>query len=196
VVIFAAGGLVINGFAALLLRGHRGDLNIRSAFLHLVGDAMTSLGVMLSGVIVYLSGWNYADPIVSILVSLWIAREAVVIVKKTVNVLMEGTPESVEFAAVDRAILETPGVKAIHDLHIWSISSSDLALSAHVVVEDAALSELGEVMSRLKDMLARQFSVGHVTIELESEGGVCAGSTCEIVPTSLRRGESHLGHHH
>ena len=175
VVGFAAAGLVINGVAALLLRSHGGDLNLRSAFLHLLGDAITSLGVMLSGLVVYLTGWNYADPIVSVLVSLWIGREAVAIVRKTVNVLMEGTPENVEFADVERAILAAPAVKGVHDLHIWSISSSDMALSAHVVVADAALSELGEIMTGLKDMLAREFAVGHVTIELEDEGGHCAG---------------------
>jgi cobalt-zinc-cadmium efflux system protein len=196
VVAFAAAGLVINGIAALLLRSHGGDLNLRSAFLHLVGDAVTSLGVMLSGVVVYLSGWSYADAIVSIIVSLWIAREAVVIVRKTVNVLMEGTPEGIELGDVDRAMLALPGVKGVHDLHIWSISSSDLALSAHVVVEDAALSELGEINATLKDMLALEFSVGHVTIELENEGGQCAGSSCDIAPTGLKQNGNHLGHHH
>ena len=193
---FAAAGLVINGVAALLLRSHGDDLNLRSAFLHLVGDAATSLGVMISGLIVYLTGWNYADAIVSILVSLWIGREAVVIVRKTVNVLMEGTPEGVEFAEVEEAMLAMPGVKGVHDLHIWSISSSDLALSAHVVVADAALSELGTVMTGLKDMLAREFGVGHVTIELEDEGGQCAGSSCDLAPAGLRPGGSHLGHSH
>jgi cobalt-zinc-cadmium efflux system protein len=196
VVGFAAAGLIINGVAALLLRSHGEDLNLRSAFLHLVGDAILSLGVMFSGLIVYLTGWSYADPIVSIIVSIWITREAVVIVRKTVNVLMESTPESVEFADVDQAMLAVPGVKGVHDLHIWSISSSDLALSAHVVVEDAALSELGDIMTTLKDMLARQFSVGHVTIELEDEGGECAGSSCDLVPSGLRRGDPHLGHRH
>jgi cobalt-zinc-cadmium efflux system protein len=196
VVAFAAAGLIINGIAALLLRSHGNDLNLRSAFLHLLGDAVTSLGVMISGLIVYLTGWNYADAIVSILVSLWIGREAVLIVRKTVNVLMEGTPEGVEFGDVDQAILTIPGVKGVHDLHIWSISSSDLALSAHVVVEDAALSELGDVMSSLKNMLAREFNVGHVTIELENEGGQCAGSSCEIVPAGLNRDGAHLGHNH
>jgi cobalt-zinc-cadmium efflux system protein len=196
VVGFAAAGLAMNGLAALLLRSHREDLNLRSAFLHLLGDAVTSLGVMLSGLVVYLTGWGYADAVVSVLVSLWIGREAVVIVRKTVTVLMEGTPENVEFAEVDRAILAVPGVKGVHDLHIWSISSSDLALSAHVVVADAALSELGQVMTRLKDLLARQFGVGHVTIELEDEGGQCAGSSCELVPIGLKHAGDHLGHHH
>jgi cobalt-zinc-cadmium efflux system protein len=196
VVAFAAAGLLINGISALLLRSHGGDLNLRSAFLHLVGDAITSLGVMLSGLVVYLTGWSYADTIVSILVSIWITREAFVIVRKTVNVLMEGTPEGVEFGDVEQAMLAVPGVKGVHDLHIWSISSSDLALSAHVVVEDRALSELGEINSTLKDMLAREFSVGHVTIELEDEGGQCAGSSCDITPAGLTRNGNHLGHHH
>jgi cobalt-zinc-cadmium efflux system protein len=193
---FAAGGLVINGAAAILLRAHGGDLNLRSAFLHLVGDAATSLGVMISGLIVYLTGWNYADAIVSILVSLWIGREAIVIVRKTVNVLMEGTPEGIEFADVGQAILAVPGVRGVHDLHIWSISSSDLALSAHVVVADASLYELGTVMKDLKDILARQFGVGHVTVELEDEGGQCAGSSCDLTPVGLRPGGSHQGHSH
>ncbi len=196
VVFFAAAGLVINGIAALLLRSHGGNLNLRSAFLHLLGDAATSFGVMLSGLIVYLTGWSYADAIVSIIVSLWIGREAVVIIRKTVNVLMEGTPESVEFGDVDQAMLAVPGVKGVHDLHIWSISSSDLALSAHVVVEDAALSELGSLMTSVKDMLARDFSVGHVTIEMEDEGGQCAGSSCDVVPVGLGQNGAHLGHHH
>ncbi len=191
---FAAGGLVINGVAALLLRSHGGDLNLRSAFLHLVGDAATSLGVMISGLIVYLTGWSYADAIVSIVVSLWIGREAFVIVRKAVNVLMEGTPEGVEFAEVQHAMLANPGVKGIHDLHIWSISSSELALSAHVVVGDASLSELGAVMTGLKDMLAERFGVGHVTVELENEGGQCAGGSCDVLPGRTGPGDRNEGH--
>ncbi len=196
VVGFAGAGLLVNGVAALLLRSHGSDLNLRSAFLHLIGDAATSLGVMLSGLIVYLTGWSYADAIVSILVSLWIGREAITIIGKTVNVLMEGTPESVEFGEVEEAMLGTAGVEGVHDLHIWSISSSDLALSAHVVVKDASLSELESVMAGLKEMLAQQFGVGHATIELENAGGPCAGSTCDLVPEGLERDQGHPGHQH
>jgi cobalt-zinc-cadmium efflux system protein len=193
---FAAAGLLINGISAFLLRSHHHDLNLRSAFLHLVGDAATSFGVMLSGFIVYFADWYYADPIVSILVSLWIAREAVNIVRRTVNVLMEGTPEGVEFADVERAMLAVSGVRGVHDLHIWSVSSSDLALSAHLEAEDTALSETGTVVASVKDMLARDFGVGHVTLELETVGGECAGSSCEIPPDSLDDSRQHMGHHH
>jgi cobalt-zinc-cadmium efflux system protein len=199
---FAAGGLVINALAAVLLRSHGHDLNIRSAFLHLVGDAATSFGVMISGLIVYLWDWNYADAIVSILVSLWIGREAFGIVRSTVNVLMEGTPEGLELADVESAMLAVAGVKGVHDLHIWSISSNDLALSAHVEAEDAALSETGPLVTAIKDVLAREFSVGHVTLELEHEGGECAGSSCDLPAESLGAGRArngqirHAGHSH
>jgi len=194
---FAAGGLVINGFAAILLRSHGHDLNLRSAFLHLVGDAATSFGVMLSGIIVYFFDWNYADALVSIIVSVWIAREAFGIVRRTVNVLMEGTPEGLEFGEVEKAILGIQGVRGLHDLHIWSISSSDLALSAHVEADDAALSTTSGLLLAIKEMLGRDFGIAHATVELEIEGGVCAGSTCELSPQYLKPPDSnHRGHHH
>jgi cobalt-zinc-cadmium efflux system protein len=194
VMAFAAGGLVINGFAALLLRSHGHDLNMRSAFLHLVGDAFTSLGVMASGLVVYLWGWNYADAIISILVSLWIGREAFAIVKSTVHVLMEGTPEGVECSAVEKAVTAVPGVKGLHDLHIWSLSSNDLALSAHVEVGDAAVSEATILLAAVKDLLAREFGIGHATLELETEEGECAGSTCAVPPKNLG-GKRHAHRH-
>lgn len=187
---FAAGGLVINAFAALLLRGYGRDLNLRAAFLHLVGDAATSFGVMISGLIIYLWQWNYADAIVSILVSLYIGREAIEIVLSTINVLMEGTPKGIRYADVERAMLGTPGVKGIHDLHIWSISSSDLALSAHVQVGDATLSESSAIIASLKHMLDHEFGLGHVTLELEAEGGECPGS-CDIPQAGPGRDEHH-----
>jgi cobalt-zinc-cadmium efflux system protein len=201
VMAFAAGGLLINGLAALLLRSHGHDLNLRSAFLHLIGDAFTSLGVMASGLIVYLWGWNYADAIISILVSLWIGREAFAIVKSTVNVLMEGTPEGVEYKAVETTVAAMPGVNGIHDLHIWSLSSNDTALSAHVVVDDAALSRTTALLAAIKDLLAHEFGIGHATLELETEDGECAGSSCAVPAKNLgsqRRpsGHSHAGHQH
>ncbi|MBN1631729.1 MAG: cation transporter [Thermoleophilia bacterium] len=202
---FAAGGLLINALAAFLLRSHHHDLNLRSAFLHLVGDAATSFGVMLSGLVVYLWDWNYADAIVSILVSLWIGREAFAIVRSTVNVLMEGTPEGMELVDVQKAMLAIPGVEGVHDLHIWSISSSDLALSAHVEVEDAALSQIGSVVAAVKEALAHDFGVGHVTLELEMAGGECAGGRCDLPAKQIHKNgrdgdhsgpSGHAGHSH
>lgn len=194
---FAAGGLVINAFAAVLLRSHGHDLNLRAAFLHLIGDAATSFGVMLSGVLVYLTDWSYADPLVSILVSVWISHQAVRIIRSTVNVLMEGTPESVEFADVERTMAAVPEVQGVHDLHIWAISSADLALSAHLEVDETALAEPAALLAAVKQMLAQEFGIGHVTLELEIAGGECAGSTCVLVPRLPERMDGdHLGHQH
>ena len=177
---FAAAGLVANGIAALLVRSRHPDLNMRSAFLHLIGDAFTSFGVMVSGAIVYATGWPYADPIVSILVSVWIGREAFEIIRGTVSVLMEGTPEGLELSEVDRAMSEVPGVRGVHDLHIWSISSNDLALSAHIETDENALSETTPLLTALKHMLADRFNIGHVTLEIELFGGSCAGDSCDL----------------
>ena len=183
VMAFAGGGLFINSMCALLLRSHGHDLNLRSAFLHLVGDALTSLGVLISGLVVYLWDWNYADAIVSILVSLWIGRQAFAIVRSTVNVLMEGTPEGIDYKEVEEAILQIPGVKGVHDLHIWALSSRDRALSAHVQVDDAALSKTAALLTAAKQSLVQEFGIGHATLELETEEGECAGCACEGPPT-------------
>lgn len=178
VMIFAGVGLVINTLSALLLRPHLGNLNLKAAFLHLAGDALTSLAVIVSGVIVHLWGWNYADPLVSGMISLWIGRAAFGIVKSAVNVLMEGTPEELEFADVESAIRRVPGVLDVHDLHIWSISSTDLALSAHLVLADKALSEAAVVIRAVKETLSRDFGIGHATLEAESVEAQCSGSAC------------------
>ncbi len=196
VMAFAGAGLLVNGLSALLLHSHLEDLNLRAAFLHLMGDAMTSLAVIVSGAVVYVWGWSYADPIVSIVVSLWIGRAAFSIVRTTVNVLMEGTPEGLEFADVERAILRVPGVAGVHDLHIWSISSTNLALSGHLELVDSTLSEAGEILVTVKDMLTRDFNIGHATLELEPLGATCAGGTCAVVPEGLNENQRHKGHSH
>ncbi len=175
---FAGGGLVINTASAFLLGSHHHDLNLRSAFLHLMGDALTSLGVMLSGLVVYLWNWNYADAAISMLVALWIGRAAFAVVKSALNILMEGTPEGLELPEVERAMLAVPGVEGLHDLHIWSISSNDTALSAHLEIEDTALSETSSLLVSLKAMLKHDFAIDHATLELESHGAPCAGSAC------------------
>jgi cobalt-zinc-cadmium efflux system protein len=118
-----------------------------------------------------------------------------------VNVLMEGTPEGVEYAAVEEAVAAVPGVKGIHDLHIWSLSSNDLALSAHVEIDDATVSETTTLLATVKELLAHEFGIGHATLELETEDGECAGSTCAVPAKNLgnqRRpsGHSHAGHQH
>lgn len=196
VMVFAGVGLVINAGSALALRSHLQDLNLRAAFLHLVGDAMTSIAVIISGAIVYFWGWSYADPAVSILVSLWIVRAAFGIIRSAVNVLMEGTPEGIELDQVEQAILSVPGVASLHDLHLWSISSTEYAMSAHVELADTALSEIGTVLTAVKEKLAHDFGIGHATLEAESTGSECAGGTCDLVAHGLGNRDPHAGHSH
>lgn len=196
VMVFAGAGLIINAVSALALRSHLQDLNLRSAFLHLVGDAMTSVAVILSGAIVYFWGWSYADPAVSILVSLWIVRAAFGIIRSAVNVLMEGTPEGIGLDEVEKAMLSVPGVVSIHDVHVWSISSNDHAMSAHVELADTALSETGAVLTTVKERLAHEFGIGHATLEAESTGSECAGGTCDLSARSLGNKNPHAGHSH
>jgi len=194
--VFAGAGLVINAGSALALRSHLQDLNLRAAFLHLVGDAMTSVAVILSGAIVYFWGWSYADPVVSILVSLWIVRVAFGIIRSAVSVLMEGTPEGIELDQVEQAILSVPGVASLHDLHLWSISSTEYAMSAHVELADTALSEIGTVLTAVKEKLAHNFGIGHATLEAESTGSECAGGTCDLIVHGLGNRDPHAGHGH
>lgn len=175
----AGAGLAVNTGSALLLRSHVHDLNLRAAFLHLVGDALTSLAVIAGGIVIWLWSWNYADPLITIFISLWIGRAAYGLLKSAVHVLMEGTPEGMELADVKAAMVAMPGVLGVHDLHIWSISSKDVVLSAHVVTAGDTLSEGTAVSAAIKEMLARNFGIGHVTLELEAAERGCAGGTCE-----------------
>jgi len=180
IMLAAAGGLLVNAAAALLLRGFQRNLNVRSAFLHLVADAVTSLSVVVGGVFVYLFRWYWVDSALSILLSLWMAWQSWKILRSSVNVLMEGTPESLSLVQIDEALRRVPGVRGIHDLHVWAIASEDFALSAHVEIDDAKVSELGEFLTGVKDLLRERFEIGHATLEVELAGGTCAGAACVL----------------
>lgn len=180
VMIVAAGALVVNVAGALLLRGFQKNLNVRSAFFHLLSDAFTSLSVVIGGLFVYLLSWYWVDSALSIALSLWMAWQAWGILKSSVNVLMEGTPESLSVSQIDQALREVPGVRGVHDLHVWAIASEDFALSAHVEIDDTQVSEVGGFLAGIKQMLQDRFEIGHATLEVELSGGLCAGSACVL----------------
>lgn len=180
VIAAAAGGMVINAAAALLLRSFQRNLNVRSAFLHLVADAVTSLSVVIGGLFIYLLSWYWVDSALSILLSVWMAWQSWKILRSSVNVLMEGTPESLSLAQIDEALRAVPGVRGIHDLHVWAIASEDFALSAHVEIDDGRVSEVGEFLAGIKRLLLERFEIGHATLEVELLGGVCAGAACVL----------------
>jgi cobalt-zinc-cadmium efflux system protein len=178
VMLVAGLGMVVNAGTAWMLKGHD-ELNARSAFLHLVADAVTSLGVVVGGFLVWAFHFQAADSLVSILLALWMVREAWSIVRESTNILLEGTPGSVDFWEVADAVKAEEGVLDVHALHVWAISSTEFALSAHLEVDDRRISDLATVIRSVKTMLQNRFAIGHSTLEVEVAGD-CAGGVCTI----------------
>jgi cobalt-zinc-cadmium efflux system protein len=168
VIIAALLGIAINAYVAFGLRGDSHNLNMRAALLHVTGDIGASIGVVLAGAVILLTGWLYIDPLLSIAIALLIAFGAWRIVRETVNLLMEGTPRDIDLAAVTREITGTQLISSMHDLHVWALSSDEMALSVHVVVGDCPLGEAEHVVRDLEQRLCDRFSIGHTTIQVES----------------------------
>lgn len=176
-VLVAGAGFLVNGGVALLLLRGRKDLNIRSAFLHLLTDALVSLGVVVSGAVIMATGWTYADPLVTMVIGLLILASSFQILRESTHILMESVPLRVDYQEILEDIRKSPGVRDVHDLHIWEIGSRQYSLSAHMVVDDIPVSRAQETVARVKEMLLDRYHVVHATLELESEpcapGEVC-----------------------
>ena len=168
VVITALVGIAINAYVAFGLQGNTNSLNMRAAFLHVVGDIGASAGVLVAGLVILLTGWLYVDPLLSLVIAVLIAFGAWRIVRETVNLLLEGTPSEINLTAVTAEINRTDLVSGMHDLHVWALSSDEMALSVHVVVEDCPLGEAEHVVRDLEKRLCERFSIGHTTIQVES----------------------------
>jgi cobalt-zinc-cadmium efflux system protein len=167
VIVIATGGLVINLSCAWLLHGdHKDDLNVRGVWLHIIGDALGSLGAILAGALMSLYGWYTADPLFSCLIGVLIIWSSWHLIRESTNVLLEGTPSHINLAAVEDAILQTSGVQDVHDLHVWTITSGREALSAHVIhIETISQAEL---LTELRTKLHERFGVDHLTIQMET----------------------------
>ena len=151
-------GLVVNLVVALALREHdHHNLNVRSAFLHVLGDALASVGVIVAGGVIALTGWTPADPLMSILIGLIILLGGGRVLLQSVHILAEGMPEGLTATSVAEAMRQIPGVAAVHDLHVWTVGPGYPALSAHVVLSDPALQQMTNVMQKLKQMLSAKF---------------------------------------
>ncbi len=173
-------GLVANGLAAwAMMRTNQENLNIRGAYLHIVGDALSSLGVIGGGLIIYYTGWFIVDPIISVGICLVILRGAFVLVKDSVNILLEAVPKDVDLEVVQRVLRTIPGVKDLHHVHLWTITSGIHALSAHVLVGDIQMNRTGEILQEINTLLKERFRIPHTTIQFECEN--CEeGFTCTM----------------
>ena len=167
--IVAAVGLAVNLVGIYnLRRGSKESLNVQGAFLEVVSDMLGSIGVIVAGLIMYFTGWYYADPIFSMLIGLFILPRTWGLMMQAVNVLLEGTPAHINLKAVEEAMRSVTGVAAVHDLHVWTITSGMDAMSAHVVLaEGVAASEAQNILNQLSAQLKTQFNLAHTTIQVE-----------------------------
>ncbi len=161
-------GLVANLVAlSLLHKSH--SMTVRGAFLHVLGDTLSSVGVIVGALIMWGTGWYVVDPLISVLISVVILIGAYKLVRDAVDVLLEATPAHVDMAECRKLMLQVEGVVAVHDLHVWTISSGIYALSAHLVVPDPLKCNNDEILSAVKHQLFDRFGIDHTTIQIESE---------------------------
>jgi cobalt-zinc-cadmium efflux system protein len=165
VVVVALLGIAINGGTALLfMRGREGDLNLRAAFLHMAGDAAVSAGVVLVALLIGLTGWLWLDPLASLAITVAIALGTWGVLRESLNLATDGVPDSVARDAVDAYLLAQEGVREVHDLHIWALSTTETALTAHLVCDTAGAGLLPRLCAELRE----RFAIGHATIQIET----------------------------
>ncbi|MFJ5779134.1 cation diffusion facilitator family transporter [Streptomyces sp. NPDC093094] len=172
-IVFALIGLAANTVSlTLLMRGSQDSLNVRGAFLEVAADALGSVAVLVSAVVILTTGWQYADPIASLVIGLMIVPRTLRLLRETLDVLLESAPKDVDMAEVRSHILALDGVEDVHDLHAWTITSGMPVLSAHVVVSSEALNAIGheKMLHELQGCLGDHFDVEHCTFQLEPVG--------------------------
>ena len=187
--IVASVGLAVNFLiAALLFRARSENLNIRSAFIHVIADALGSAGAILAALVILTTGLNWVDPLVSVLIGFLILFSSWELLKESVHILMEGVPAGMQIRDIEQTLLEQDGVCCVYDLHVWSITSNRHALSAHVVLSDLT-EDRHQVLKRLNAVLVDKFHIDHTTIQIETshemrneaEGMACrAGTSCSV----------------
>ncbi len=177
VIAVAAVGIVINTATALMfLSGRKHDINIRGAFLHMAADALVSLGVLVSGVLIGLTGMNWIDPATSLIIVAVIAVGTWGLLKESLKLSLLGVPPGIEHGAVDSWLRAEPGVTGVHDLHIWPLSTTETALTAHLVMPEGHPGD--DYIMRLGDELKTRFRIGHTTIQVELGAAPCCAQDC------------------
>jgi len=183
----AAAGVVMNGVIALLLWRSGRDVNIRSAFLHEIGDTLSTAAVIVGGWAILLTGRYWIDSALSIGIGALILWSSFGILRETLNILLEGTPRGMQVAAVEACMRRIAGVNDVHDLHVWSIGSESHALSAHVKIEDMPMSESDSILREINDRLGHDFGIHHTTIQFEHV--VCETAHGCVIPVGEREHE-------
>jgi cobalt-zinc-cadmium efflux system protein len=161
-------GLAVNGVVLVKLKGAtEASLNIKSAFLHVLGDMLSSVGVIVGGIIMLVTKFYIVDPIISILIGLIILRGAIGVIRECSDILLEGVPQNIKLSQVEKVLKQIRGVVDIHDLHVWSISQAHPALSAHIVVEEQTTHSTTEILNEIQKEMMKSFHLEHLTIQFE-----------------------------
>ena len=185
----AALGLLLNGSIVFALtRGTKNDLNIKAAVVHMAGDAVGAVAIMLGAIAIHYTGWILIDPILSFVLAAFILYTAWDIIRESLNILLEGLPRGIELSVVTRAMTDVEGVLDVHDLHIWSLGSDIHALSSHVLIDDMPPSASENILKQLVDVL-RSYGIRHTTIQFEhvpcaiGDAGCCQMANAVNTPT-------------
>lgn len=166
----AVAGVIMNGTVAALLWRFSGDVNIRSVFLHMLGDTLSTAAVIVGGAFILFSGMSWIDPALSLVIAAMILWSSFGILKETLNILLEGTPRNMQLSAVREAMASVPGVLDVHDLHIWSLGAQSHALASHVTVAEMPASECSSILTEINNRLRDRFHITHTTIQFETSG--------------------------
>src|SRR5437879_294368 len=193
----ATAGVLMNGTVATLLWRFSRDVNIRSVFLHMLGDTLSTAAVIAGGAAILFTGLTWIDPILSILIAGMILWSSVGIIRETLNILLEGTPRNLKLAEIRKAMASVAGVLDVHDLHVWSLGSQSHALASHITIAEMPMSECSSILDGINCALRDRFHITHTTIQFETTGcetthGCSAPPELEAVAVPGH----HPGHHH
>ena len=187
-------GLAVNLVGMRLLSSDAdSNLNVKGAYLEVWADALGSVGVIIAALIVYFTGWTRADPIVAVLIALWVMPRTWTLFKQSVNVLLEGVPEGMDLSVIDNRLRAVSGVRNVHDLHIWAIGSGKASLTAHLILDNAQ-ADVQRVLHDASDLLQREFGLTHTTLQAEFEHCDPDGNACALETHAVT--DPHAGHLH
>jgi len=187
-IIVAVIGLLANLAGFFILKSSsKHSLNVRGAFLHIIGDLLSSVAVVIGGLLIRFTGFYLIDPILSIIIGLVILKGAYDLVKESVDILLEATPNGIEGKEIEKALSGIAGVRAVHHMHVWSLSSGIHALSAHVLIDDQMTSQSDALLKEIQELLEHKFGILHTTIQFECTE--CNGVNCHITETQNKCGQ-------
>jgi cobalt-zinc-cadmium efflux system protein len=190
----AAAGVLMNGTVASLLSRFSGDVNIRSVFLHMLGDTLSTAAVIAGGAAILFTGMMWIDPVLSILIAGMILWSSIGIVRETLNILLEGTPRNLQLGEIRVAMQSVAGVLDVHDLHVWSLGSQSHALASHITIAEMPMSECSSILDGINCALRDRFHIHHTTIQFETTG--CETTHGCSAPPELEAAGAHAHHHH